>query len=650
MINKETVDQIISTARVEEVINDFVTLKKRGVNYIGHCPFHDEKTPSFTVSPAKGIYKCFGCGKAGNAVNFVMEHEHYTYPEALKYIAKKYGIQVEETAEELSPEEDFAAKEKESLFIVTAFANSFFKKCLHETEEGKAIALSYFQERGFTKETINKFELGYSPDAWDAFTQAAISNGYKIEFLEKTGLTVVNENKKYDRFRARVIFPIHNLSNKVIGFGGRILKTDAAWNVKSPKYVNSPESEIYHKSKVLYGLNHARKAITGEDNCFLVEGYTDVISMHQTGIENVVSSSGTSLTVEQIRLIKRYTSKITVIYDGDPAGIKASLRGIDLILEQGMNVKIVLLPDGEDPDSMAKNNSSKVFRDFIKDNSTDFVIFKTKLLLDEAKGDPLKKATLIREIVETIAKVEDSILANLFIKECSTLMDVNENILITEMNKIKRRISKRETNETAFDDLVIGSISQQPEYSDPDKITTTFEETELLRLLLNYGNLPWKDESGEPVNDLKVADIIIDELNNEGIKFSDANHAKLLDEIKFNYAENNFIDDKYFTSHVDENIRMLSIDLLTTKYSLSDNWNTLHHIVVPLESELIYRAVSDNLNRLKLKVVETRMHLLEGDLKSALSEDQLNSRLEEYQLLTNAKIELSKMLTRVIIK
>ena len=645
MISKETVDLIISTARVDEVISDFVTLKKRGVNLIGHCPFHDEKTPSFTVSPAKGIYKCFGCGKAGNAVNFVMEHEHYSYPETLKYLAKKYGITVEETVVETTPEDDAAAKEKESLFIVTAYANSFFINCLNETDEGKAIGLTYFEERGFTKETIKKFELGYSPDAWDTFTTRALDQGYQLNFLEKTGLTIVNENKKYDRFRGRVIFPIHNLSNKVIGFGGRILKTD----VKSPKYVNSPESEIYHKSKVLYGLNFGRKAITAEGNCYLVEGYTDVVSMHQSGIENVVASSGTALTADQIRLIKRYTPNITVIYDSDPAGLKASMRGIDLILEEGMNVKIVLLPEGEDPDSMARNSSGKTFKDFIKNNSSDFVIFKTKLLLDETKSDPLRKAQLIREIVETIAKVEDTILANLYIKECASLMDVNEAILITEMNKVKRKRLKKEINEPAFDDLKIEIKPEQPS-DDPYKLTTVYEERELLRLLLNYGNMQWKDEEGVESGELKVADVIIDEIIHDAIVFENKNYELLFNEIKKGYNENKFIDDKYFTNNEDELIRSLSIDLLTNHYSLSENWTTLHHIVVPLESDLIFRAVSDNLNRLKLKVVEQRLKSLEEEFKSFLNEEELNNKLHQHQLLTTVKIELSKMLTRVIIK
>ena len=650
MIAKETVDLIISTSHVEEVISDFVTLKKRGVNFIGHCPFHDEKTPSFTVSPSKGIYKCFGCGKAGNAVNFVMDHEHYSYPEALKYLAKKYGITVEETITEISPEEDIAAREKESLFIVTAFANNFFINSLNNTEEGNAIGLSYFKERGFSKEIISRFELGYSPDKWDSLTNEALGKGYKLEYLERAGLTIVNENKKYDRFRGRVIFPIHNLSNKVIGFGGRILKTDAVWNVKSPKYVNSPESDIYHKSKVLYGLNFARKFIVNENNCYLVEGYTDVISMHQAGIENVVSSSGTSLTVEQIRLIKRYTPNITIIFDGDTAGIKASLRGVDLILEEGMNVKMILLPEGEDPDSMARNNSSKIVKDFIKDKSTDFVIFKTKLLLDETKGDPLKKAVLIREIVETIAKVQDNILANLYIKECSALMDIPEAVLLTELNKSRRSSIKKETGEKLFDEIKVEIASEPQIIDDPIKVKTDFEEKELIRILFNYGNLQWKDEAGVENNDVKVADIVIDEITADGIELSNPNYKLFFDEIKFKLKAEGFIDDRFFTSHENEVIKNLAIDLVSDSYALSENWSTLHHIMVPLESELLFRAVSDNLNRLKLKVVEQRLRALEEDLRQSLSENDLNEKLKEYQLLTSVKIELSKMLTRVIIK
>ncbi|MCK4408075.1 MAG: DNA primase, partial [Bacteroidales bacterium] len=403
MISPETISAIFETARIEEVIGDFVNIKKRGVNYIGLCPFHNEKTPSFTVSPSKGIYKCFGCGKGGNSVNFIMEHERYSYPEALKYLAKKYNIEIEE--EEQTPEQLQALDEQEGLYFVSTFAQKYFTENLFKKDEGKAIGLTYFKERDFTESTIKKFQLGYGIDKWDDFTQQALSSGYKIDYLIKTGLTISKENKHYDRFRGRVLFPIHNLSGKVIGFGGRILSSEKS----KAKYVNSPESDIYNKSKVLYGIYFSRNAIINKNNCFLVEGYTDVISLHQAGIENVVASSGTSLTTDQIKLIKRYTPNITILYDGDEAGVKASFRGIDMILEEGMNVRIVLFPEGEDPDSYARNNHASEVQEFISKKAEDFISFKTNLLIKETKNDPIKKAALIKEIVKTIALIPDGI-------------------------------------------------------------------------------------------------------------------------------------------------------------------------------------------------------------------------------------------------
>ncbi|OYT12656.1 MAG: DNA primase [Bacteroidetes bacterium 4572_114] len=411
MISKETIQEIFEAAQIDEVVGEFVSLKKRGVNLLGLCPFHNEKTPSFTVSPKKGIYKCFGCGKGGNSVQFLMDHEQFTYPEALKYLAKKYNIEIEE--KEQTPEEIKLLNEKESLFHVTDFAAKYFASNIFDSEQGRAIGLSYFKERGFREDTIKKFQLGYAIDAWDNFTAHAIKMGYNIDYLEKTGLTIVKGKKTYDRFRGRVIFPIQNLSGRVLGFGGRTLSSDP----KSPKYVNSPESDIYHKSKVLYGINLAKNSIITNDNCFLVEGYTDVISMHMAGVENVVSSSGTSLTTDQIRLISRYTKNITILYDGDEAGIKASFRGIDMILEQGMDVKIVLFPEGEDPDSFARSHRSSEVHDFIKDKAHNFIFFKTNLLIKDAEHDPVKKAGLIKEIVGTIALIPDQIIRSVYVKE-----------------------------------------------------------------------------------------------------------------------------------------------------------------------------------------------------------------------------------------
>src|SRR6195952_1424017 len=444
MITKPTIDRIMEATDIVEVIGEFVNLKKRGANYVGLSPFANERTPSFTVSPAKGIFKDFSSGKGGSAVTFLMELEKFTYPEALKWLAKKYSIEVEETVESFENREE--ENRRESLMIVSGYAAKFFHESLLETDEGKSIGLSYFKERGFTNDTIKKFELGYSPDQWEAFTDSALKAGYLEEFLVESGLSVKRDNGKlYDRYRGRVMFPIHSFTGRVIAFGGRTLKTDK--NV--PKYVNSPESEIYHKSNVLYGLYFAKKAIREEDNCYLVEGYADVLSVHQAGIENVVASSGTSLTVEQIRLISRFTKNIAILYDGDAAGIKASLRGLDMILEEGLNVKVVLFPDGHDPDSYVRNVGTNAFKTYIEDNKKDFILFKTDILLKEAGNDPIKKSEVIREIVESIAKIPDSIKASVFVKECSLLLQMDERSLLTELNKMRLAKSKK-TDQPAY--------------------------------------------------------------------------------------------------------------------------------------------------------------------------------------------------------
>jgi len=444
LIPKDTIDKIVEAARVEEVIGDFITLKKRGANLLGLCPFHGEKTPSFTVSPAKGIYKCFGCGKAGNSVNFIMEHESMTYPEALRYLAKKYNIEVVE--KETTPEEQALQNERESLYIVSSFAQKHFSENLWTTDEGMSIGLGYFRERGFTDETIKKFQLGYSSEERKAFTRAALHAGYKADYMVKTGLSILSDRYKseegeikidhlFDRYSGRVIFPIHNVTGRPIGFGGRILNNDK----KLAKYVNSPQSDIYDKSKVLYGLYFAKKQIVQEDNCYMVEGYTDVISMHQAGIENVVSSSGTSLTVEQIKLVHRFTNNLTILYDGDYAGIKASFRGIDLILEEGMNVKVLLFPDGDDPDSYAKKHTGEEVRAFIKKNSLDFIKFKTNLLFEEAKNNPTQKAALIKEIIESIAIIPDAITRNEYITACSNMLHTDEQTLVFQVKNLREK-------------------------------------------------------------------------------------------------------------------------------------------------------------------------------------------------------------------
>ena len=481
MIDHFTVERILDAAQIIDVVQEFVTLKKRGVNYLGLCPFHNEKTPSFTVSPAKGIFKCFGCGKGGNSVNFIMDHEHLSYPEALRYLAKKYSIEVQER--EITIEEKQRQTERESMMVVTAYASRKFSEWLFHSDEGISVGLAYFTQRGFRDDILKKFDVGYSPEKSDTLSSAAMADGYRKEYLVKTGLSIEKEERIFDRFYGRIIFPIHSLSGQVLGFGGRILRSDA----KAAKYLNSPESDIYHKSKILYGIYQARKAIVQQDRCYLVEGYTDVLSVHEAGIENVVASSGTALTQEQVRLIKRFTQNITILYDGDEAGIKASLRGIDLVLEEGMNVRIVLLPAGEDPDSLSKKLSVSEFTKFLADHETDFIRFKAELLLKETDRDPVRRADAIRDIVRSIAVIPELITRTVFIKECSTIMGLSEAVLYNEVTKLLRQQQFRDRNRYPdAHDLQITKprVPPKPEI----KVSPSYySEREMVRLLLKYG-------------------------------------------------------------------------------------------------------------------------------------------------------------------
>lgn len=483
MISKSTIDAVFDAARVEEVIGDFVNLKKSGTNYKGLSPFVNEKTPSFMVSPVKQIWKDFSSGKGGNAIAFLMEHEHFSYPEAIRYLAKKYGIEIEETAQ--SNEEKEQLNEKESMYIVSEYAKKYFQQTLTQSEEGKAIGLSYFKERGFTDATIQEFGLGYSPDKWEAFTNEALGKGYSLEYLEKTGLTIVKEDKRFDRFKGRVMFPIMSMSGRVLGFGGRILTNDK----KAAKYLNSPESDIYHKSKVLYGISHAKQEIAKKDNCFLVEGYTDVIQMHQTGIKNVVASSGTALTPDQIRLISRLTKNITMLFDGDAAGIRASFRGVDLILEAGMNVRVCPLPDGEDPDSFARKNTLEQLERYFEQNATDFIRFKANMLMGEAKNDPIKKADLIRDMVQSIAKIPDAIQTEIYVQECARIMDISEEVLFNSLAQVNRKeiadANKKYTEERKKLEVV---HSESPEVLPTIDILYMLER-KIIEILLLYGNV-----------------------------------------------------------------------------------------------------------------------------------------------------------------
>ncbi|RRA95009.1 DNA primase [Paenimyroides viscosum] len=481
MIKKETIDAIFEAARVEEIIGDFVQLKKAGSNYKGLSPFVNEKSPSFMVSPAKQIWKDFSSGKGGNAISFIMEHEHFSYPEALRYLANKYQIEIEET--EQTDLEKQALNERESLFVVSEFAKKYFHDVLLKTDEGLAIGHSYFKERGFTEETIKKFQLGYSPDQWDAFTNEALAKGYKLEFLEKTGLTIVKDDKKFDRFKGRVMFPIESMSGRVLGFGGRILTNDK----KAAKYLNSPESDIYHKSKVLYGIFHAKQEIASKDNCYLVEGYTDVIQMYQAGIKNVVASSGTALTPDQIRLINRLTKNITVLFDGDAAGMRASLRGIDLILEAGMNVRVCTFPDGDDPDSFARKTPIDELQHYLKENATDFIRFKANLLMKDAGNDPIKKADVIRDIVVSISKVPDYIQREVYVQECASIMDISEDVLFSTLAQIGKK-ELQEANKKFVQDKKMEVVKSTPEENKEKVDIIYLLERKIIEILLIYGN------------------------------------------------------------------------------------------------------------------------------------------------------------------
>lgn len=642
MILKESIDRIMDAAQIEEVVGDFVTLKKRGSSLLGLCPFHNEKTPSFNVSASKGIYKCFGCGKAGNSVNFIMEHEKLSYPEALKYLAKKYNIEVLE--DEVSNDEDKeAAHKRESLMLVADWAKKVFVENLWENEMGKAVGLSYFKERGFREDIIKKFELGYSLDEWGSLTDRAEKEGYQKAFLLETGLSIFNENKNsvYDRFRNRVMFPIHSVSGRVIAFGGRILKTEP----NSPKYVNSPESEIYYKSQVLYGIFFAKKSIRDLDNCFLVEGYTDVVSLHQSGIENVVASSGTSLTTEQIKLISRFTKNITILYDGDPAGIKASLRGIDMILEEGLNVKVVLFPDGHDPDSYVREVGSAKFTEYVELAKKDFIVFKTDLLLKDVKNDPIKKSELIKDILDSIAKIPDQIKASLFVKECSALLEMEERILLSELNKIKLKKIKKENSQ---EDLVIHNPEEQYVHEQPKvEHNNLNQEREIIRILMQYANKDYVDE--ELGIDSTIAQHILHEIEEASIHFYNEPYISMLDLFKKSIESNFIPDEKFFTQHPDANISSTAAELLSTQYVLSEKWKEFD-IHVPKEETILKKVVDNAMAHLMLKKMMSVLKEIQNQLKEVHDEQLQIELMQLYQQTKSQVSHLEKKLGVVVMK
>ncbi len=658
MIDQSTVSQIIEAANVIDVVQDFVSLKKRGSNFIGLCPFHNEKTPSFSVSPSKGLYKCFGCGKAGSSVSFVMEHEQLTYPEALRYLAKKYQIDIiehEQTTEEIQQKND-----RESMLVVNTFANRYFSDILHKNEEGKKIGLSYFRERRFREDIIKKFELGYCPEGYDNFTKAARRAGYKMEFLAKTGLTIAKETRSFDRFSGRVMFPIHALSGKVIAFGGRTLKTDK----KVAKYLNSPESEIYHKSSILYGIYFAKRTIVKHEKCFMVEGYTDVISMHQAGIENVVASSGTSLTSGQIRLVKRFTENLTIIYDGDAAGIKASLRGIDLVLEEGMNVRIVLLPEGEDPDSFSHSHTAEELLAYIKKNEEDFIQFKTKLLIEESQNDPVKRASLITDIVRTIAVIPQQIMRSVYLKDCSKLLEVDEQVLYSEAAKLRRdKYDKSEKYAKAKQKRNVTAPIQQSNIPNLDQFCYS-QERELIRVLLRFGreNL-FEIEPEQPSDDdefvyaenvsnfIKSDEFIISELENDEIEFTIPEFQAIYDEYRAKMNDPTF-DAKYFINHEDEIIAKTAGQILAMIHDLSNIWRKNESYVVT-EEMTIKELVPGVVTAFKFRKVELALKTNDIEMKKAHEEKNMDvfpALMKKTMMLNEVKKVLAKELNdRIII-
>ncbi|MFC5282562.1 DNA primase [Pedobacter alpinus] len=646
MIKKETIDKILETALIEEVVGDFVNLKKRGSSMTGLCPFHNEKSPSFHVSPAKGIFKCFGCGKGGDSVHFIMEHEKYSYPEALKYVANKYNIEVEET--EVTPEFKLEQDRRESLYIVSTYAASFFADTMWNTDTGKTIGLSYFKERGFRDDIIKKFELGYSPDDWSALLDAAVTNGYQQNFLEDVGLVIKNDQGKvYDRFRGRVMFPIHNFTGRVIGFGGRTLKTDKA----VAKYVNSPESDIYHKSNVLYGLFQAKKAIRDFDNCYLVEGYADVLSVQQAGVENVVASSGTSLTTEQIRLIARFTKSVTILYDGDAAGIKASLRGLDMILEEGLDVKVVLFPDGHDPDSYIQKLGAAAFKTHIDKNKKDFIFYKTEILLKDASNDPIKKAGVIREVVESIAKIPDAIKASVFLRECSNLLQMEERILITELNKMrlakaKKDAPKPQSNyEEGPSPEMEAMLYGAEEVAAPIMQADEFQERDMIRVLLLYGN---QMGNWDETTDTYIGPYII--LHLSDVVFINPLYAKVVKFYHDELEQGRLPTEKDFIQHPDREVSSLAVSLISSPYLLSENWYNMHNITVPDETEKLRGTVMGAIFHLKKKKISAIIKAKQKAIQEEKDADNVMILMKEYLDLKEVEKYISKYLGSVIIR
>jgi len=651
LITRETIDKVFETARVEEVIGDFVQLKRAGSNYKGLSPFSDERSPSFMVSPVKQIWKDFSSGKGGSVVTFLMEHEHFTYPEAIRFLANKYNIEIEET--ETSQEDKIEANEKESMYLVSEFAKTYFHDTLLNTEEGKAIGLSYFKERGFTNETIAKFGLGYSPETWDAFTKEALSKGYQLDYLEKVGLTILREDgKHFDRFKGRVMFPIQSLSGRNLGFGGRILTNDK----KAAKYLNSPESEIYHKSKVLYGIFHAKQAIAKQNNCYLVEGYTDVIQLHQVGVENVVASSGTALTPDQIRLINRLTKNITVLFDGDAAGLRASVRGIDLILEEGMNVKVCTFPDGDDPDSFAKKNSYEDLVSYLENNAKDFIQFKASLLMDEANNDPIKKADLIRDMVVSISKIPDRIKREIYIQECSRIMDISEQVLLNTLAQLVQKDISEAGKKLKQEQKAFEVVKNEP-LVQHEKVNIVYElERKIIEMLLLYGSqeadfddfILKANEEGEMIEEKesrteKVHRRIYLSLQEDEVELANPLFKELYNDLISYYNQNEeFNIEHYLMQLSSEHSAIVTDILMLEEKELLHNWEA-KNIYVKSKNKNVSQYVSETIVSLR----EYLINKLIMDLMQSYSSEEEND-LQELMTTINDYNKLKVNLTNKI--
>lgn len=667
MIDQATIDRILDAAQIVEVVSDFVTLRKRGVNYVGLCPFHNEKTPSFSVSPSKGLCKCFSCGKGGNAVHFIMEHEQMSYPEALRYLAKKYNIEIKER--ELTNEEKEVQSNRESMFIVNNFARDYFQNILKNHVDGRSIGLAYFRQRGFRDDIIDKFQLGFSTEGRDALAQEALRKGFKQEFLVKTGLCYeTDDHKLRDRFWGRVMFPVHTLSGKVVAFGGRVLSTE---NKKLAKYVNSPESEIYHKSNELYGIYFAKQAIVKQDRCFLVEGYTDVISMHQSGVENVVASSGTSLTPGQIRLIHRFTNNITVLYDGDMAGIKASIRGIDMLLEEGMNIKVCLLPDGDDPDSFARKHNATEFQNFIQEHETDFIRFKAQLLMEDAGKDPMKRAELINDIVRSIAVIPEAIVRDVYIKECGQLLRIEDKLLVSEVAKRRELQAEKGNKPIASNNAPTPQPGEMPPPFPPEEMEAdTYQsfipqegkegqefykyERLIIQMIVRYGekvmcNL--MDEEGNEVP-VTVVEYVINDLKEDELAFHNPLHRRILSEASEHIHDQEFASERFFVAHPDPKISTIATELASDRYQLSKYHSKTQKLVT--DEERLYEMVRMLMINFKNAIVaEELKHIMYALQDPSIANDnaQCDAVMQRYKEMKEIQNLMAKRLgDRVVLR